>query len=216
MISWTLAAEVARGTLTTVAVSVAGIVLGMVLGLALVLLRGARLPVLTQAIAIYISVVRATPVVTLALLIFFGLPTIGLAVGPFVAGILTLTINTSAFQAEIWRAQLNDFPRGQREAAYAAGMTDFLAFRRIIFPQVWRAALPALVNEMTLLLKGSPAVAVIGVVDLTRVAVRMSSVTYEPLKPFLMATFIYIAIVMALIAAQRTIESRLVRKYGTL
>jgi polar amino acid transport system permease protein len=204
MISWTLAAEVARGTLTTVGVSAAGIAFGMVLGLILALLRVVRLPVLTQAIAIYISVIRATPVVTLALLIFF------------VAGILTLTINTSAFQAEIWRAQLNDFPRGQREAAYAAGMTDFLVFRRIIFPQVWRAALPALVNEMTLLLKGSPAVAVIGVVDLTRVAVRMSSVTYEPLKPFLIATAIYIAIVMALIAVQRTIEDKLVRKYGTL
>ena len=216
MISEALAAEVARGTLTTVAVSVAGIAFGMVLGLVLALLRGPGFLVLTQAIAIYISVIRATPVVTLALLIFFGLPALGLAVGPFVAGVLTLTINTSAFQAEIWRAQLNDFPRGQREAAYAFGMTDFLAFRRIVFPQVWRAASPALVNEMTLLLKGSPAVAVIGVVDLTRVAVRMSSVTYEPLKPFLMATVIYIAIVMTLIAAQRTIENRLVRKYGTL
>jgi ABC-type amino acid transport system permease subunit len=95
-------------------------------------------------------------------------------------------------------------------------MTDFLAFRRIIFPQIWRAALPALVNEMTLLLKGSPAVAVIGVVDLTRVAVRMSSVTYEPVKPFLLATLIYIVIVIALIAAQRTIENTLVRKYGIL
>lgn len=216
MISWTLAVEVARGTLTTVVISLAGIGTGMLIGLALALLRTARLPVLTQAIAIYISMIRATPVVTLALLIFFGLPAVGLAIGPFAAGVLTLTINTSVFQAEIWRAQLNDFPRGQWEAAYAVGMTDFLAFRRIIFPQVWRAALPALVNEMTLLLKGSPAVAVIGVVDLTRVAVRMSSVTYEPVKPFLLATLIYIVIVMALIAAQRTIESTLVRKYGIL
>jgi His/Glu/Gln/Arg/opine family amino acid ABC transporter permease subunit len=216
MISWTLPVELARGTFTTMVISLAGIAAGMLIGLPLALLRTTRLPVLTQAIAIYISMIRATPVVALALLVFFGLPAVGLAIGPFAAGILTLTINTSVFQAEIWRAQLNDFPRGQREAAYAAGMTDFLAFRRIIFPQIWRAALPALVNEMTLLLKGSPAVAVIGVVDLTRVAVRMSSVTYEPVKPFLLATLIYIVIVIALIAAQRTIENTLVRKYGIL
>ena len=211
-----LLAELARGTVTTVMVSLAGIVVGMVSGLALALLRAGGVPVAAHAIAVYISVVRATPMVTLALLIFFGLPALGLALSPLVAAIVIISINTSVFQAEIWRAALLDFPRGQLDAARAGGMTPALTFRRIVFPQVWRASLPALVNEMSLVIKGSPAVAVIGVVDLTRVAVRWTTLTYEPIPPFLTATVIYVVVVMSLIRVQRYSERRLVAKYGTL
>jgi His/Glu/Gln/Arg/opine family amino acid ABC transporter permease subunit len=211
-----LLAELARGTVTTVMVSLAGIVVGMVSGLALALLRAGGVPVAAHAIAVYISVVRATPMVTLALLIFFGLPALGLALSPLVAAIVIISINTSVFQAEIWRAALLDFPRGQLDAARAGGMTAALTFRRIVFPQVWRASLPALVNEMSLVIKGSPAVAVIGVVDLTRVAVRWTTLTYEPIPPFLTATVIYVVVVMSLIRVQRYSERRLVAKYGTL
>ena len=69
---------------------------------------------------------------------------------------------------------------------------------------------------MTLVIKGSPAVAVIGVVDLTRVAVRATTLTYEPMRPFLSATIIYVVVVMALIRLQRHTERRLVAKYGAL
>jgi len=197
-------------------VSVAGIAVGMVSGLALALVRAGRVPVASQAIAVYVSVIRATPMVTLALLIFFGLPALGMGMSPLMAAILIIAINTSVFQAEIWRASLLSFPRGQLDAAHAGGMTRALTFRRIVFPQVWRASLPSLVNEMTLVIKGSPAVAVIGVVDLTRVAVRWTTVTYEPIPPFLTATVIYVAVVMCLIRVQRYTERRIVERYGIL
>ena len=132
------------------------------------------------------------------------------------AAILTISINTSVFQSEIWRASLVDFPRGQLDAARAGGMRRALVFRRVVFPQVWRASLPGLVNEMTLVIKGSPAVAVIGVVDLTRVAVRWTTQTYEPVRPFLTATAIYLVVVMCLIRIQRHAERRIVEKYGIL
>ena len=211
-----LAADLLKGTATTLTVSLAGIGIGMLVGLALALARYRRTPVVTQAIAVYVSVMRATPMVTLALLIFFGLPSLGLGLSPLAAAIVAIAINTSAFQAEIWRAGLMDFPSGQRDSARAAGMTRGIAFRRIVFPQVWRACLPALVNEMTLVIKGSPAIAVIGVVDLTRVAMRASTQTYEPIPPFLSATAIYVVVVMVLIRLQRALETRIVAKYGVL
>ena len=215
--SWSsLAADLAAGTTTTLAVSLAGIAIGLVLGLVLALLRVARIPIAARLIVAYVSLMRATPMVTLALLIFFGIPSLGFTLSPLVAGIITLSLNTSAFQAEIWRAAILDFPRGQLDAARAVGMTPTTAFRRIVFPQIWRASLPALVNEFTLIVKASPAVAVIGGVDLTRVAVRVTSATYEPLRPFLSATLIYIAIVMCLIMMQRLIESAVVKRYGIL
>ena len=208
--------ELAKGTMTTVTVSLAGIAVGMVFGLALALIRMSALPLASRAVAVYVSVVRATPMVTLALLVFFGLPTLGVRLSPLTAAIVIIAINTMVFQAEIWRASLLDFPRAQLDAARAAGMTRALTFRRIVLPQAWRASLPGLVNEITLVVKGSPAVAVIGVVDLTRVAVRATTITYEPMRPFLSATVIYVVVVMALIRLQRYTERRIVAKYGTL
>jgi His/Glu/Gln/Arg/opine family amino acid ABC transporter permease subunit len=215
--AWTsLLSELAKGTVVTLTVSLAGIAAGMLSGLALALVRVGRVPVAAQAVTAYVSIIRATPMVTLALLIFFGMPALGVRMSPVLAAIVIISINTSVFQAEIWRASILDFPRGQLDAAHAGGMTSALTFRRIVFPQVWRASLPALVNEMTLVIKGSPAIAVIGVVDLTRVAVRWTTVTYEPIPPFLTATIIYVAVVMCLIRVQRSMERRIVAKYGIL
>ena len=215
--AWTsLLSELAKGTVVTLTVSLAGIAAGMLSGLALALVRVGRVPVAAQAVTAYVSIIRATPMVTLALLIFFGMPALGVRMSPVLAAIVIISINTSVFQAEIWRASILDFPRGQLDAAHAGGMTSALTFRRIVFPQVWRASLPSLVNEMTLVIKGSPAIAVIGVVDLTRVAVRWTTVTYEPIPPFLTATIIYVAVVMCLIRVQRSMERRIVARYGIL
>ncbi len=90
----------------------------------------------------------------------------------------------------------------------AAGMTRGLRLRRVVLPQVARTALPALVSELTLLIKVSPAVAVTGVVDITRAAVRIGAETYEPLPPFAVALVLYSAIVFVFVHAQRRVERR--------
>lgn len=95
---------------TTVGLSVAGIALGLPIGLGLALVRLARVPVLAQAIALAVSLIRAAPVVTLALFVFFVLPGAGLELSPVPAAILTLTVNTAAFDCEIFRAGLAAFP----------------------------------------------------------------------------------------------------------
>jgi len=197
-----------QGAAVTVSLSVMGILLGVPLGLALALIRWARVPVLARVIAAYVSVLRATPLVTFTLLVFFALPNVGIPIDPVPAAIVALAMNTSAFNCEIWRAALADFPKTQLDAATAAGMTPRLAFRRIVFPQIWRVSLPGLVNEMTLLIKSSPAIAVTGIVDITRAAVRIGAQTYEPLPPFLVAIALYAPIVYALVSLQRWIERR--------
>ncbi len=199
---------VLQGAIATVSLSSAGIALGVPLGLALALVRWARVPGLGRVVALYVSIMRATPAVTLALLIFFALPNAGIEMDPVPTAILTLTLNTAAFNCEIWRAALLDFPRDQRDAAVSFGMGGALRFRRIILPQILRTCLPALVNEMSLLIKASPAIAVVGIVDVTRAAVRIGAQTYRPLPPLLLALVLYVIIVAALVVAQRRIERR--------
>jgi His/Glu/Gln/Arg/opine family amino acid ABC transporter permease subunit len=215
-VTWRLLTDLAQGALITIWLSALGIAIGVPLGLGLALVRVWRLPVLAPLVAGYVSVVRATPLVTLALLIFFGFPQIGIELPLYVAAVVTLGLNTAAFHAEIWRASILDFPGDQLEAARAAGMTRWLAFRRIVLPQAWRASLPGMVNEMTFLLKTSPAIAVIGVVDLTRSAARVAAYTYDPLPPFITATIIYMLVVAVMVRSQRLIETAIVRRYGVL
>lgn len=198
-----------EGAAVTALVSVLAIALGVPFGLLLAIIRWRRVPLLSNAVAAYVSLIRATPAITLALLIFFALPTLGIVLSPLTAAVLTLTVNTSAFNCEIWRSALIDFPAEQRDAARAFGLQPRLAFRRIVFPQIWRTSLPALVNEMTLLIKASPALAVIGLVDLTRAASRIGAATYKPLPPFIVATLLYVLLVLAFVAIQRLVERRL-------
>jgi His/Glu/Gln/Arg/opine family amino acid ABC transporter permease subunit len=201
-------AAILQGAVVTVTLSLIGILIGLPIGLGLALLRWANVPFIARIVALYVSVLRATPLVTLLLLLFFALPNVGVPIGPISAAILALVMNTSAFNCEVWRASLEAFPKDQYEAAQSVGMRARQRFTRIVLPQIVRASLPGLVNEMSLLIKVTPVLAVVGVVDITRAAVRIGAETYEPLPPFLVAIALYAPIVYALVSLQRWIERR--------
>ena len=193
-------------TTTTLLLSVTGILLGLPIGLGLALIRWARVPLVNQFVRACVSLLRATPLVTLVLLLFFALPNAGIAVGPIAAAVIALTLNTSAFNCEIWRAALIDFPKDQLEAAQSVGMRRLTYLCRIVLPQIARSSLPALISEMSQVIKVTPVLAVVGVVEITRAAVRVGAETYEPLPPFLFALAIYLPIIYALLRLQRRFE----------
>jgi His/Glu/Gln/Arg/opine family amino acid ABC transporter permease subunit len=204
-------AAILQGAIVTITLSAIGILIGLPIGLGLALIRWANIPVLGRIVALYVSMLRATPLVTLLLLLFFALPNIGVPMSPVSAAILGLVMSTSAFNCEVWRSALMNFPKDQYEAAQSVGMNAGQRFRRIVLPQIIRVSLPGLVNEMSLLIKVTPVLAVVGVVDITRAAVRIGAQTYEPLPPFLVAIAIYVPIVFALVSLQRWIERRQTR-----
>jgi His/Glu/Gln/Arg/opine family amino acid ABC transporter permease subunit len=201
-------AAIFQGAVVTVSLSLVGILIGLPIGLGLALVRWANVPIAAGIVTLYVSMLRATPLVTLLLLLFFALPNVGVPIGPISAAILALVMNTSAFNCEVWRSALVNFPKDQYEAAQSVGMRAAQRFRRIVLPQIVRVSLPGLVNEMSLLIKVTPVLAVVGVVDITRAAVRIGSETYEPLPPFLVAVALYAPIVFALVSLQRWIERR--------
>src|SRR4030081_2275602 len=201
-------AAILQGAVVTVSLSFVGILIGLPIGLGLALLRWADVPVAARIVTLYVSILRATPLVTLLLLLFFALPNLGVPINPISAAILALVMNTSAFNCEVWRSALMNFPKDQYEAAQSVGMRAGLRFSCIVLPQIVRVSLPGLVNEMTLLIKVTPVLAVVGVVDITRAAVRIGAETYEPLPPLLVAVALYTPIVFALGALPRGIERR--------
>lgn len=198
----------------TLALSLAAITVGLPLGLLMALARWRQLPVANGLIKAYVSVMRPTPMITLCLFVFFLLPVTGLDLSPMFAALLALALSTAAFNCEIWRAGMASIPTDQLEAAAAFGMSDWQSFRRIVLPQLWRASLGPLVSEMTLLIKVTPAVSVIGIVDITRAASRIGAQTYDPLPAFIAATVLYTLIIASVVQGQRLMERRIAQRYG--
>src|SRR5258708_21871206 len=104
-------AAILQGAIVTVTLSLIGILIGLPIGLGLALLRWANVPVIAGIVTLYVSVLRATPLVTLLLLLFFALPNIGVPINPISAAILALVMNTSAFNCEVWRSTPMTFPK---------------------------------------------------------------------------------------------------------
>jgi His/Glu/Gln/Arg/opine family amino acid ABC transporter permease subunit len=212
--TWPAFLTLLNGAVTTAMLSAIGIAFSMPIGLMIALMRIGGCRSLERLLAAFVSLIRATPFVTLVLFVFFVLPSVDIELDPIPAAVLALTLNTAAFSSEIWRSALGSFPRDQLEAATACGMSWRQVFWRIVFPQMWRQSLGPLVSEATILLKCTPAVAIIGVVEITRAASRIGADTYEPLPPFLVATLLYTLLIATLVRGQRALEGHISRRYG--
>ena len=188
--------------------SFVGILIGLPVGLGLALMRWADVPVVGWLVALYVSILRATPLVTLLLLLFFALPNVGVPIDPDLGGHPGAGHEHLGVQLRDLAGGADGFSQGPVRGGQSVGMRAGQRFRRIVLPQIARTSLPGLVNEMSLLIKVTPVLAVVGVVDITRAAVRIGAETYEPLPPFLVAVALYAPIVFALVSLQRWIERR--------
>lgn len=154
--------------------------IGLVLGLLLAIIKMKQIPVLRQIAAIFVSVVRGTPVLVQLYIVYFGVPmffkhlnqTYGtnLAVADipgFVYAVLALGLNSSAFSSEMIRSALMSVSKGQLEAAYALGMTYPQALRRVILPEAMVVALPTIGNSLISAIKGTSLAFTCAVVEMT-------------------------------------------------
>jgi His/Glu/Gln/Arg/opine family amino acid ABC transporter permease subunit len=192
--TWAALPRLLEGALITIWISCAAMALGMVLAAVLTLLRvnGTR-PAL-MAVSFYISYVRGTPLLVQILLVFYLLPKVGLELSPIGAGISALAISSAAFTAEIVRGGLSAIPPGQIEAAVSLGMRRGVIWWRIILPQVYQLVLPPLLNEFTLVVKATPLVSVIAVIEIMRVAQQIYNENYRPLEVILGVAIIFFVI----------------------
>jgi polar amino acid transport system permease protein len=193
----------------TLLVSVLGIGLGLVLGALIVAARLAPLPALRRFAATWVSFLRGVPLLVQLLLVYYLLPVIGVDVPAVVAAVLTVGICASAYISEIWRGAIAALPRGQTEAAVAIGMTAPDIWIRVILPQAISLSLPALVNELILLVKASSLVSVVGIMEITRASQAQAATTFRPLEVYIAAACIYLAINLVLAGIGRYLEHRM-------
>ena len=156
------------GAWMTIQLAVVSMPLAIVLGLGLALGRLYGPGVLRSVCALYVEIIRGTPLVLQLYVIFFLLPELGWHMNAFWAAIMGLAMNYSAYEAEIYRAGLQAIPAGQMEAALALGMSRPLALRRIIIPQATRLVIPPVTNDFIALFKDTAVCSVITLVELSK------------------------------------------------
>ena len=193
----------------TLLVSGLGIALGLAVGALICAAALSRLRVARGFAAIWVSFLRGVPLLVQLLLMYYLLPVIGIDVPAIVAAILTVGLCASAYISEIWRGAIGALPPGQREAAVAVGMTARDQWSRIILPQAVTMSLPALVNELILLVKASSLVSLVGILEVTRASQAQAATTFRPLEVYIAAACVYLAINLCLAVLGRYLEHRM-------
>jgi polar amino acid transport system permease protein len=142
--------------------------------------------------------------------VYYGLPIIfGISIGAFLAGIISLSISDSAFEAEIFRAGLQSVSIGQRDAAKSIGLNKSQEMRLIILPQAIRIILPAIGNQFVYVLKMSSLVSIIGLADLTRKANELVVSAYRPLEIYTFLILEYLILILIISYLLRKLEKKL-------
>jgi polar amino acid transport system permease protein len=163
--------------------------------LALCFLRQSPVAALSRAAALYVSFFRGTPLLVQLLMFFYVPPSLGLELPAYLTAVAVLTMNTSAYQAEIFRGGLRTVAPGQIEAARILGLTPGQIRRNVLIPQIIRVTLPSLTNEAIDVLKNTSLVSVVSVSELLRRGRQMAAATYHPLESYVATGAIYLVLI---------------------
>src|SRR5436309_6190129 len=203
-----------EGTLLTLKIAALSMALAMVFALPLSLLRMSRVWILSGIAMVYIAVLRAIPLLVFILWMYFGVTLVtGLQVDAFGAGVICLTLQYSAWLAEIYRAGLQAIDKGQREAALSTGLSRSRAFAKVIWPQAWRIIIPPLASNFIGIIKDSSLVGVIGLNELMRQAQIADSLSFRPFELYTAAMCIYILLALIITPLSSLVERRAARSY---
>jgi polar amino acid transport system substrate-binding protein len=201
--------RLARAALVTVFVAFGAMAIALVLGMPLAVgqWKGPR-PV-RWLCTIYVEFFRGTPVLVQLLFLYFGLPTIGLAMPGWLTALIGLGLNYAAYESQVYRAALEAIPRGQWEASYLLGMGPLLAFRRIILPQAFRIALPPMTNDFVSLFKDTSTAYAISVWELATAYRELANASGQFLLLGVAVSIYYLLMSLPMAHLARRLERRL-------
>ncbi|WP_272006570.1 ABC transporter permease [Roseovarius sp. ZX-A-9] len=194
------------------------LLVGFVIALPTALARLSPLVPLRVVAGAYVFFFRGTPLLVQIFLIYYGLSQFEgvrdsilwpVLREPFWCTLIALALNTGAYTAEVFRGGILSVPHNQIEAARAVGMSAVTAFRRIIWPQTIRQALPAYGNEMILMVKASSLASTVTLMDITGVARTLASETYMPIEIYTMAAMIYLALTFSMSQVIHLLECKM-------
>lgn len=201
------------GALTTLWLTAAALLFGLALGVALALMRLSRTPWLERCAWFYTWLFRGTPLLVQLIVIYTGLPQLGIRFGVVTCALLGLGLNEGAYFAEIIRAGILAVPKGQYEAATALGLRYRTTMRLVVLPQAARIIIPPVGNSVNGLLKTTSLTSVISMEELLRRSQELIQVNFQVLEIFTVAALYYLLMTTLWDLVQRRLEQRFGRAF---
>ncbi len=201
--------QLARAALVTVEAALCGFAVALVVGLFLAVARRSRSRLVSYPVGLAVEFVRSTPLLIQLYFVYFGLPQFGLYPTPFITGVLAFGLHFSTYISEVYRAGLDSVPRGQWEAATALNFSAWDRLARIIVPQAIPPIVPALGNYFVLMIKDTPVLAAITVLELLQTARQIASQSFRYLEPLTMVGMFFLALSVLAAFGIRRLERRL-------
>jgi cystine transport system permease protein len=186
---------------------------GLLLGFPSAVMRISPWALLRLPAALYVSVMRGTPLLVQIFVIYYGLPSVGIEFTPVTAGVLALSLNAGAYLSESLRGAIASIGQGQWRAAFSLGLGYGQTLRHVVLPQALRVAVPSMSNTLISLIKDTSLVSVITMTELMLATKEVIATTFQPLPLYLAAAAIYWCLSLAFEQLQRRFELRLNRAH---
>jgi len=205
---WQIMPTLVQGVKITIMATLFGSLLAAVVGLAIALLRRSSNRVVSRTTAFVAEFIRGTPLLVQLYVIFYVLPDIGILLPPLLAGVIGLGLHYGTYTAEVYRAGIENVPRGQWEAAKACNLTGRQTWIRVILPQALPPMIPALANYFIAMFKETPLLSAITVLELMNQAKSVANSSYRYIEPITMVGAFFLAISLVSVVALRWLEHR--------
>ncbi|GAN78832.1 ectoine/hydroxyectoine ABC transporter permease subunit EhuD [Acidocella aminolytica] len=213
--AWSILPIILIGLTVTVEATILGFIVSLIIGLALALLRRTHTRWVAWPTAVVIEFIRDTPLIVQLFFLYYVLPQFGILLPAFLTGALALGIQYSAYMSEVYRAGLDAVPHGQLEAATALNLSRTRMYVSIIIPQAIPRILPAMGNYLVSMIKDTPVLSVVTVLEMLGLARIIGDRTFRYLVPLTLVGAIFLILSMTASAGVRRLE-RALPKSGIL
>lgn len=205
-----------NGLKLTIGIALLAIALGMVIGFLSCIMGMAKNPILRAISAVYVWLIRGTPMLVQAFFVFYAIPQLvkvmtgtAFTLTPFAAGAITLSLNAGAYISEIFRGGIQAVPKGQTEAARSLGLSSSKTMLRVVLPQAFKIAIPSLVNQFIITVKDTSILSVIGLAEVVNRAKQYVGSTFNFFATYVYVGALYLVVISLLMVLSRRIEKRM-------
>ncbi|MBX2835320.1 MAG: ectoine/hydroxyectoine ABC transporter permease subunit EhuD [Gammaproteobacteria bacterium] len=191
-----------------------GYLIALIVGLVFALLQRTGVRPVTFVVREIVEFIRSTPLVVQIFFIFYVGPQFGIRLSPWTSGMIAIGLHYASYLSEVYRAGLDNVPKGQWEACKALNLSPIKTYFRIIIPQAIPPSLPAMGNYLISIFKDTPMLSVIGVAELMHTATTIGTETYRYVEPYTLVGLIFLAISLPAAFGLRRFEAWVARYFG--
>jgi polar amino acid transport system permease protein len=199
-----------KGLQLTLEISILGMLAGSIIGIVIGFLRASKNPIIKNISRIYVEIFRGSPLLIQLFIIYYGLPILfNVSISAFVTALIAVTLYTSGYMAEVFKASIEAISITQWESAYSLGLTYPVVSLQIILPQALRIALPPAIGVLILVIKDSSLASVIGFTELTRMSNIVRAQTFTTFNVYAIAALLYFIVCYAISRLGNYLEKRI-------